>query len=332
MVLAKFKTNFRRFFQPGMPPVSCEIARDFVSMVRLNSKDPSAVERSVVTPLPEGLVVPSLSQPNITSLPDLVDILRMTMAKAEIKTTRISVAIPDSSVKVAIHHLEKLPSNEIERQQLLKWRLKKTTPFNVEDSHLAYQQQLSAGGKVSVITVIIYREVLSQYQSLFQGLGLHAGFITPASLATFELLLRSEPAVLQKSLLFLRWNSAAVASMIVQQGSVVFFRHLDYFEGGSVPEGKGTGSHEKRWDVIYNEIHPCLMYYQDKLGASGIDKVYILANQDLAPSGLEFLTRETGSLVVNLDPMRLFRRYPSGSLPVLKNALAPALGLALGST
>jgi type IV pilus assembly protein PilM len=331
MTLATFNDNFRRFFQPGMPPVSCEIGRSFLSMVRLGVKDPSTVERAVITPLPEGLVVPSLSQPNITSLPDLEDVLKQTMIKAEIKTTKISVAIPDDSVKVAIHHLEKLPGNESEKQQLLKWRLKKTTPFNVEDSHLAYQQQLNADGKVSVITGIIYREVLSQYQNFFQRLGLHAGFITPASLATFELLPRLEPSAPQTSLLFLRWNTTAVASMIVQQGSVVFFRHLDYPEGDLLLEGRGNGSREKQWETIYDEIHPCLMYYQDKLGASNIDKVYILAKQDVEPAGLEFLTRKTGSSVINLDPMRLFRRYPSGSLPLLKNALAPALGLALGS-
>ena len=100
-----------------------------------------------------------------------------------------------------------------------------------------------------------------------------------------------------------------------------------------MPEGyKVNGSPEKRWEVIYDEIHPCLMYYQDKLGAPAIDKIFILANQDLDPAGLEFLTRKTGSSVVNLDPMRLFRRFPTESLPALRNALAPALGLALGST
>jgi type IV pilus assembly protein PilM len=333
MALKKFNERILKFFQPGLPPISCEISQEFVSVVRLNAKDPVIVERSVVTPIPEGLVAPSLSQPNIKSIPNLSDFLKSSLARAEIKTNKISVAVPDSSVKVAILSFDKLPGNENERQQLLKWRLKKTTPFNVEDSHLAYYQQQGANGKISVVTVVIYREVLAQYETLFRGLGMQAGFITPASLAAFELLARSEPSALKGSILFLHWNSSSLSALIVRETSVVFFRHLDYFEG----EGRnGAGLEsldvtEKERESIYDEIHPCLMYYQDKLGDVGVDKIYILAHQELGLPSLEFLSQKTGSPVVNMDPLRLFRSYPAGCLPMLKNALAPALGLALGS-
>jgi hypothetical protein len=234
---------------------------------------------------------------------------------------------------VAIHSFDKLPSNENERQQLLKWRLKKTTPFNIEDSYLAYFPQQGANGKISVVTVVVYREVLVQYETLFRGLGMQAGFITPASLAAFELLARSEPSALKGSILFLHWNSLSLSAMIVRDSLVVFFRHLDYFEG----EGRnGAGLEsldraEKERESIYDEIHPCLMYHQDKLGDVGVDKIFILARQELGLPSLEFLSQKTGSPVVNVDPFRLFRSYPAGHLPILNNALAPALGLALGS-
>ncbi|HVN79796.1 MAG TPA: hypothetical protein VMW38_12415 [Terriglobia bacterium] len=333
MVLEKFNERIYKSFQPGLPPVSCEISQRFVSLVRLNAKDPTIVERSVVTPIPEGLVTPSLSQPNIGSISDLSVLLKSSLARAEIRTNKISVAVPDSSVKVAIHSFDKLPGNENERQQLLKWRLKKTTPFNVEDSQLAYYQQPGVNGKISVVTVVIYREVLAQYETLFRGSGMHAGFITPASMAAFELLARSEPLALKGSILFLHWNGLSLSAMIVRESSVVFFRHLDYFEG-EARNGAGLermDAAERERESIYEEIHPCLMYYQDKLGDVGVDKIYVLAAEELGRTSLEFLSEKTGSPVVNMDPFRLFRIHPTGSLPTSKNALAPALGLALGS-
>jgi len=333
MALEKLSGRIHKFFQPGLPPVSCEISQRFISVVRLNAKEPTIVERSVVTPIPGGLVTPSLSQPNVESLSDLSVLLKSSLAKAEIRSNKISVAIPDSSVKVAIHSFDKLPGNENERQQLLKWRLKKTTPFNVEDSLLAYYQQQGANGKISVVTLIIYRDVLAQYEALFRGLGMHAGFITPASLAAFELVARSDPSALKSSILFLHLNGLSLSTMIVRESTVVFFRHLDYFEE-EARDGAGFESidapQEER-ESIYEEIHPCLMYYQDKLGDVGVNKIYVLAGEELKPPSLEFLSQKTGSPVVNMDPFRLFRIHPVGSPPLSRNALAPALGLALGS-
>lgn len=334
MALTQFKDHIYKFFEPGLPLVSCEISQDFVSVVRLNAKEPAIIEHSGVTPIPEGLVTSSLSQPNIRSIQDLSDFVKSSLAKAEIKTNKISVAIPDSSVKVGIHSFDKLPGNENERQQLLKWRLKKTTPFNVEDSHLAYFQQQGVNGKISVVTVIIYQEVLAQYETLFRGLGMQAGFITPASLAAFELLARSDPSALKGSILFVHWNSSFLSALIVRESSAVFFRHLDYFEGerrGAIGS-EDLNAAKKEQESIYDEIHPCLMYYQDKLGAAGVDKIYILGRQELSSESLEFLSQKAGSPVVNLDPLRLFRGQPAGLPPMSKNALAPALGLALGST
>src|SRR3974377_1441958 len=129
MALTQFKDRISKFFQPGLPPVSCEISQEFVSVVRLNTKEPAIVEQCVVTPIPESLVTASLSQPNLRSMPDLSDILKSSLAKAEVRSNKISVAVPDSSVKVGLHTFDKLPGNENERQQLLTWRLKETNPL-----------------------------------------------------------------------------------------------------------------------------------------------------------------------------------------------------------
>ena len=325
--------KIRRFFQPSLPPVGVEIARDFVAAVRLNPKDPTRVERSAITPLPSGLVNPSLSQPNISSPEDLTTVVKSILAKTEIKTGRISLAVPDSSVKVAIHQLDKLPGSENEKQQLLRWRLKKTTPFNVEDAHLSYVSQPGPDGKLNVLTVIIFREVLEQYERLFQGLGIQAGFITSASVAALELLPRTEAGSIPKSTLIVRSSPFSLTAMIIHLGTIVFFRHLDYFEeaqvDGAVPRVLESSGGEIR--NLYEEIHPCLMYYQDKLGTAGVDRIWILAPQDLQPEELELLSRQSGAAVSNLNPLQSFRSYPPGSLPVLKSLLAPSLGLAMGS-
>jgi hypothetical protein len=331
MSLSVLKQRLQKFFEPSLPVTACEITRQFLSVVRLSSNNLPEVEQFSVVPLPGGLVTPSLAPPNISSPPDLVHILKTALAKAEIKTNKISLAVPDACAKVAIHHFDSLPGKEKDKLQLLKWKLKKTLPFNVEDSHLSYLEQRTVDGKHTVVTVSIHKEVLAQFEGVFEALGIHVGYVTLASFAAFELLARSDSAALQKSVLFLRVRPADVSSLIVQQGAVVFFRHVDYDVGepSSVEHGP-AGTVGFRATDLYDEIHPCLMYYQDKLGAAGVEKIYLSDVHNPDPSLLSSLSQRSRSSVFSLDPARLFRWQPPGELDDVKNALTPSLGLAMG--
>jgi type IV pilus assembly protein PilM len=331
MLLSNLSRTFQKYFQPTLPPVACEISSSSVSVVRLNAKRPPAIDRFAVEPASPGLITPSLTRPMITSSSDLLNLLKSMFAKADVRTNKISLAIPDSCAKVTIHQFDSMPGNESEKQQLLKWKLKKTLPFNIEDSHLSFLEQKTPDGKYVVVTVNIHLAVLAQLEAVFESLGMQVGYITLASLAAFEVLARQDPEVLQKSVLFLRAQASEVSSLIVRQDSVVFFRHTDYdTETGSGSGNAFTKAREGDLEQLYEEIHPCLLYYQDKLSNAVIEKVYIAPLHSLNPDLLSSLSQRSNTPVFNLDPLRLFQRMSPSSLENLKNILCPSLGLALG--
>ena len=330
MSLLKLKQQAASFFEPKLPPVALEIAPDCLAAVRVSVKAPRSLERYAVMPLPAGLVVPSLVQPNISSAGEFLNIVRAALAKAEIKSNRISVAIPDASVKVTIHHLDKLPGNESERQQLLKWRLKKTIPFNVEDFQLAYLQQSAESGGSLVLTVNVHKEVQAQFESLFQSLGMHAGYITPSSFAAFELLSRLNGQSPCKSLLFLKAGWGGITAVMSHQNAIAFFRHVGAAEASL--HASATPLPMDSAEELYNEIHPCLMYYQDKLEETGVQRIFVLCPQDLDKSRLKWLSEKTGRIVVNFDPLQALGPQLNSIQQSQKNSLASALGLALGGS
>jgi Tfp pilus assembly PilM family ATPase len=331
MLLSSLPRRFQQYFQPTLPPVACEISSSFVSVVRLNAKRPPAIDRFAVEPVSPGLISPSLTRPIVTSASDLLSLLKSAFAKADLKTSRISLAIPDSCAKVTIHQFDSLPGSESEREQLLKWKLKKTLPFNVEDSHLSFLEQKTHDGKHVVVTANIHLAVLAQLEAVFESLGMQVGYITLASFAAFEVLARQDPEVLLKSVLFVRAHASEVSSLIVRQGSVVFFRHTNHdTENSSELENAFTKAREGGLEQLYEEIHPCLMYYQDKLSNSAIEKVYIANKHSLDPDLLSSLSQRSNTPVFSVDPLRLFQRMSTGQLENLKSILCPSLGLALG--
>src|SRR5258706_905666 len=174
MIQKSLTSRIQKFFQPSLPLVACEINRRTIAVVRLDSRNPALVDRFAVIPLPEGLVLPSLTRPNIAAVPDFVAALKAALAKAEIKTARVSLALPDASAKVSLHPLDTLPGNENEKEQLLRWKLKKTLPFNIDESHVASLDHKFPNGKHLVLTVCIHKELLAQYEAAFQNLAFHA--------------------------------------------------------------------------------------------------------------------------------------------------------------
>jgi type IV pilus assembly protein PilM len=328
-MLQKLLTSrIQKFFEPSLPLVACEINRRSIVLVRLDSRNPAFVDRLAVSPLSEGLVSPSLVQPNIADLSDFVAALKSALAKAEIKTTRISLALPDASAKVSLHSLDKLPGNDNEKQQLLRWKLKKTVPFNIDEAHVASLDHKLANGKHLVLTVCIQREVLAQYEEAFQKLGIHAGYVCLSSFAAFELVAKIDPELEQSSVMLIRVRSSGVSSLISQNGHVVFFRQTDVND-------ETEGFEQRTANVgnlpdLFDEIHPCVTYYQDKLSTQPLDKIYVVCPQDPPAVVLTSLSQRFRSPVLNLDPLHFFQSSNAVALRNFKNTLIPSLGLATG--
>lgn len=322
----RLHSPLRRYFEPRLPGIACEISRQFFSVARLDPRRSRRVDGFAVGNLPQGLVEPTLTEPGVRSVEELGKIIRATLSKAGVNTHRISLAIPDACARVAIHSLEALPSKREEKTELLQWKLKKTLPYDVADSHLSFVEQPTGAGKNHVITANIHKAVLAQFEEVFESLGIHVGFITLSTFAAYELLALRHPDEIRKSVLFLRVRSSNVSSLIIQQEAVVFYRHTDF-------------NFESPMDLMvnwsadpYEEIHPCLMYTQDKLGAAGVDKVYLSFPRDFTEAELSSLAERTRSSVSNFDASGMVQWKQAVPSNLVHHILSPALGLALGKT
>lgn len=320
----RLHSPLRGYFEPRLPGVACEISRQFFSVARMDPRRSHRVEGFAVENIPQGLVEPSLTEPGVRSIEELGRIIKATLIKAGVNTNRISLAIPDACARVAIHPFETLPSKREEKTELLKWKLKKTIPYAIDDSHLSYVEQKTETGKNHVITANIHKEILAQLEEVFESLGIHVGFVTLSTFAAYELLARQHPDEIRKSVLFMRVRSSNISSLIIQQEALVFYRHTDY-------------NFESPMDLMvnwsadpYEEIHPCLMYFQDKLGAAGVDKVYLSFPRDFSEAELSSLAERTRASVCNFDASGMVQWKQAVPSNLVHHILSPALGLALG--
>lgn len=160
-----------------------------------------------------------------------------------------AVLLPDAAARITILDFDSFPENAEEQLSLVKFRVKKTIPFDIEAAAVNYYRQAgtSRKGKIEVVAVTVALEVLARYEALFRNAGFHPGDITISALATLNLYHDEQPALIAKL------AEKVLTVMVVAAGKLKLFRCLTLETSAS--------------EEILSVVYPTLAYAEDELGS-----------------------------------------------------------------
>ncbi len=235
-------TKLKSFFEDPPPDFVFEIAADGIAMSR--TRPPASVQHAA---LPAGVVVPSPVRDNILDPTTFA----AAVAKLIPATTRrgrrtAAVILPDNSLRLAVLDFETLPDKEEERRALIKFRLRKTLPFDIDEAALSFH--VERGNKV--VAAVAPVEIVARYEAPFRAAGLHPGFITASSLALMELL----PSA--GSLLVAHRSPGGLTVLAILNGVLTLARSLEL-----------SGHEADPLEEISADLYPTLVYLEDQTGA-----------------------------------------------------------------
>ena len=171
---------FTSLLKDPPPEYAFEVAADGLAMSR--TRPPAALQR---LPIPPGVLIPSPVKDNVTDADELAAIVKALVPTASGRRTA-ALILPDNSLRLAVIDFETLPPKEEDRLALIKFRLKKTLPFDVDEAALSTFVQ--AGNKV--LAAVAPVEVIARYEAPFRAAGLQPGLVTCSALALLDLLPR----------------------------------------------------------------------------------------------------------------------------------------------
>lgn len=215
----------------------------------------------------EGVLVPSPAEDNLKK-PEAIGALlqRIAPSNGGKKRTPAALILPDYAARVTVLDFDSFPSSAEEQLSLVKFRVKKTVPFDIESAAVSYFVQPGSGskGKVEVVVVTIALEILARYEALFRNAGFQAGEVTTSGIAALNLCRDGEMAVLAKL------AGKVLSVMVLAGGRLKLFRCLQVEEG-----------HDEE---ILAVLLPTFAYAEDELG-SPVKKL-ILCGFSHVPQGL----------------------------------------------
>jgi len=290
------------------PRLACEITPDGVIAARASEKM-SRVEVFTNRRLGPGVLAPGLSNPNVLDGKSLRTAVSSALAAVSGKARDVIVIVPDVSIRVLLLDFESLPAKPDEAEPIIRFRLKKSLPFDVEQAVLSYE--ITRGnGVVRVVAAISPRSIIEEYEAAFRDLGYAPGAVLPSSLAALGLLDGDRPT------LMLKVDATNITITAAEHQELRLIRTLDNPHGADVSAAE-----------LAEAVLPSIVFFEDTFGAK-IEKIYIGGIAPLQEVG-PLLHEHTGAHVQELSPELSPEQNLSGE-NVRASAMAGIVGALLG--
>ncbi len=285
------------------PRIACELTPDRVIAAR--AENSGAVDTVYSRTLPPGTLAPALGTPNIASTGSVRDAVVDALSAVGSRSHEVIAVIPDAAVRVVLLDFEELPERRQEAEPVVRFRLKKSLPFDVEEAAVSYDAR-RANGVIKVVAAVAPSSVLAEYEGVFRDAGYTPGVVLPSMLACLGTVEASQPTLVLKVDL----NSTSVA--IINSNDLLLYRTLENSHGGRVDAS-----------VLADDIYSSLVFFQDNYGMK-VERIVLggLACADEIGAALETQTGARVSDLVSESQVGGQSGVPPSMLAAVVGALA----------
>ncbi len=232
----------KRLVQEPPPAMAFEISEGGIAAARLGPNGAAEFR-----PLKPGVLSVSPLRENIIDAGEFAETVRaLWMAHGSRKRRDVAVILPDYATRIAVLDFDQFPSDAKDQASLVRFRLKRSVPYDVEGAVLSFWAQTGPDKKCDVLTVLAPLEIVARYEAPFRAAGMNPGLITTSTLAALELAPAEGLSVLAKL-------TGRVLTVVVREKSIV--KLVRCVEVAS-----------QEFDDIAAVLLPTFVYVEDNLG------------------------------------------------------------------
>ena len=225
------------------PSMAFELSEAGISMARLG-----AATEMEFRPLKPGVLAITPLKDNVM-LPDELSLAvrELVPANGSRKRRDVALILPDYSSRIAVLDFDSFPSDAKEQLSLIRFRIRKSVPFDVETAAISYFVQPAEGKKLDVVVVLAPLEVVSRYEAPFRAAGMNPGLVTVSALAALNLVEDGGITVVAKI------TGRVLTVMVLVNGRLKLARCLEV--------------HSSDVAEIAADLYPTFVYIEDQIGA-----------------------------------------------------------------
>jgi type IV pilus assembly protein PilM len=223
--------------------------------------------------LPALAVMPGLDA-NLLDPPAIAAAVKAALGKVQPRVRSVTLVVPDAAVRVFVLDFDTLPTRADEAVPVLRFRLRKSVPFDVETAGVSYQVISEGSARLErqwkVLAAIMPGPVLAEYEAAVRAAGYEPGAVLPAGLASLAALSAEE---LHEAMLVVNLAARSLTTAIVSGNDILLYRTVDL-----------PAEAEEMRAEIQRSIAVALAFYEDALSVRPHRLLYsgVLSARDFA--------------------------------------------------
>jgi len=237
------------------PPLACEIAADRILAGR-GATAGRMVDVCSARELAPGMLVPDLVEPNLRDGAAVREAITSALGGISGRGRDVIAILPDTAVRVVLLDFETLPDKSDEAEAVVRFRLKKSLPFNLDDARVSYHVQ-KAGNGIRAVAAVVLKTVLEEYEAAFRDAGYNPGVVMPSMLAALG------AADTERPTLVVKVDARTISIAILDQEQLLLFRTLENVRGVTI-----SG------EQLAEEVYPSVVFFQDTYNLN-IERIYV---------------------------------------------------------
>lgn len=260
------------------PKLACEITPEGVVGARQQKEEQALMS---FAPLPAGIVKPSLTEANFTDQEMVAAALRNALDEVASREKQLTLVIPDAAVRVLMLEFDSLPDRAQEALPIVRFRLRKLTPFEVDDAAVSYQVMRRGQDQTRVLVTVMPGAVRAEYESAVRAAGYEPGVVLPSTLAALAALTTSDAAMVVNR------SGLSLTTAIASGDELLLHRTLEL-----------PANYDLHREELAQNVSVAQAYFEDTLNASP-DAIYYVG-----PGGAQEFLRVLGD-AAEVDGLRV---------------------------
>ena len=237
------------------PKLACEISADRVLAGRV-VENGSGLEACAAQELAPGSVIPDLVESNLRQRAAVRDGIGTALGDVAGRSHDVIAIVPDATVRVMLVEFDTLPSDHEEALGVVRFRLKKSLPFDVDKAKVSYHAQ-KIDNEVRVVAAVALGSVIEDYEAAFHDAGFNPGVVLPSTLAALGAADGKRPTMVIKV------DAHTTSIAILNQDQLQLFRTLENSRGITI-----SG------EQLAEEVYPSIVFFQDTYHLN-IEQIYV---------------------------------------------------------
>jgi len=188
-----------------------------------------------------------------------------------------------------------LPSDYEDALSVVRFRLKKSLPFDVEKAKVSYHAH-KLSDEVRVVAAVALGSVIEDYEAAFHDAGFNPGVVLPSTLAALGAADGKRPTLVVKV------DAHTTSIAILNEGQLQLFRTLENTRGVTI-----SG------EQLAEEVYPSVVFFQDTYHLN-IEQIYV-AGLPESGGAAPALRAQTGAEVQELVSSTQLGTSAGGSVP-----------------